>query len=78
MVRLKENKELSLIVILSRFNSKMVRLKVSLFAPAEGRYASFNSKMVRLKESFTSGAYREDGGFNSKMVRLKVLLFYLN
>ncbi len=58
---------------LSRFNSKMVRLKEILLTGPSLFAFSFNSKMVRLKVTRVPVQALIEWGFNSKMVRLKVL-----
>ena len=59
---------------LIRFNSTMVRLKVTTIGSCwQGERESFNSTMVRLKVTTIGSCWQgERESFNSTMVRLKV------
>ena len=59
---------------MSRFNSKLVRLKATSATPPYPNRQCFNSKLVRLKGHTALFETRVNGSFNSKLVRLKVNL----
>ena len=60
-----------MLTLISRFNSKLVRLEVSMCVHQTGLHDCFNSKLVRLEGKYIRCSITRSKRFNSKLVRLE-------